>query len=113
MKKKKESKPKLELDTEDRLVVKSDAIRVNKKKSTQKPFSSTCLLKTLQRLEANSQKQVWEDLDLSRQDMRGKTRGINKCDDTFHSIEDDPEKKPKKKIKQVIRLAIKTKITTI
>ena len=113
MKKKKESKPKLELDTEDRLVVKSDAIRVNKKKSTQKPLSSTCLLKTLQRLEANSQKQVWEDLDLSPQDMRGKARGINKCDDTFHSIEDDPEKKPKKKIKQVIRLAIKTKITTI
>jgi predicted house-cleaning NTP pyrophosphatase (Maf/HAM1 superfamily) len=112
MKKKKESKPKLELDTEDRLVVKSDAIRVNKKKSTQKPLSSTCLLKTLQRLEANSQKQVWEDLDLSRQDMRGKTRRINKCDDTFHSIEDDPEKKPKKR-KQVIRLAIKTKITTI
>jgi hypothetical protein len=112
MKKKKESKPKLELDTEDRLVVKSDAIRVNKKKSTQKPLSSTCLLKTLQRLEANSQKQVWEDLDLSGQDMRGKTRGINKCDDTFHSIEDDPEKKPKKR-KQVIRLAIKTKITTI
>ena len=112
MKKKKESKPKLELDTEDRLVVKSDAIRVNKKKSTQKPFSSTCLLKTLQRLEANSQKQVWEDLDLNLQDMRGKTRRINKCDDTFHSIEDDPEKKPKKR-KQVIRLAIKTKITTI